>query len=482
MKIDQDEIVSILSKFNPWWTDKPISDLPNWKRAAYGELYHWITQPEVPRAIMLSGARQIGKTTLLMQVIDELRDSTPAANILYATFDHPILKLAGIDAVLDTWRTRVPKQPGKEYIFLDEAQFIRDWGTWVKHQVDFNKGRQIVFTCSALPLVKEDQESGVGRWHTIKLTTLSFYEYVRITKLQLSPLPKIQSLQELFQWDSVQLLKIQERARDYVSHFHQYLIRGGFPQTALATSITHTQRLLREDIIDKALKRDMTALFGVRRVLDLEQTFLYLCLHDGGILDMQELCKNLEIKRPTAQNFIDLLESTHLIYRLAPFGYGKEVLRGKFKVYLSDPSIAPAVLLKDQSIIENPRELGVLAESSVLKHLVARYYKQNVKFSYWRKQDRYEVDLLAELNNQIIPFEVKYRTTFPLSDLDSLYRFCAENSIERGYVVTQSPHDIGRLPDNKKCTTPIIRIPAALLCYWMGEMEIQHIQGEPLSD
>ncbi|NBV84447.1 DUF4143 domain-containing protein, partial [bacterium] len=206
------------------------------------------------------------------------------------------------------------------------------------------------------------------------------------------------------------------------------------------------------------------------------------CLHDGGILDMQELCKNLEIKRPTAQNFIDLLESTHLIYRLAPFGYGKEVLRGKFKVYLSDPSIAPAVLLKDQSIIENPRELGVLAESSVLKHLVARYYKQNVKFSYWRKQDRYEVDLLAELNNQIIPFEVKYRTTFPLSDLDSLYRFCAENSIERGYVVTQSPHDIGRLPDNKKCTTPIIRIPAALLCYWMGEMEIQHIQGEPLSD
>jgi hypothetical protein len=45
------------------------------------------------------------------------------------------------------------------------------------------------------------------------------------------------------------------------------------------------QRLLREDIIDKVLKRDMTALFGVRRVLDLEHTFLYLCMHDGGLLD-----------------------------------------------------------------------------------------------------------------------------------------------------------------------------------------------------
>jgi hypothetical protein len=55
-------------------------------------------------------------------------------------------------------------------------------------------------------------------------------------------------------------------------------------------SITQAQRLLREDIIDKVLKRDMTALFGVRRVLDLEHTFLYLCMHDGGLLDMVDLC------------------------------------------------------------------------------------------------------------------------------------------------------------------------------------------------
>lgn len=58
-------------------------------------------------------------------------------------------------------------------------------------------------------------------------------------------------------------------------------MRGGFPQTALVDSIPQAQRLLREDIIDKVLKRDMTAIFGVRRVLELEQTFIYLCMHDG---------------------------------------------------------------------------------------------------------------------------------------------------------------------------------------------------------
>lgn len=52
---------------------------------------------------------------------------------------------------------------------------------------------------------------------------------------------------------------------------------------------------------------------GVRRVLDLEHAFLYLCLHDGGLLDMVDLCSNLEVKRPTAQHFIELLEAMHLI-------------------------------------------------------------------------------------------------------------------------------------------------------------------------
>ena len=50
-------------------------------------------------------------------------------------------------------------------------------------------------------------------------------------------------------------------------------------------------------LVERVLKRDMTALFGVRRVLELEQTFLYLCLHDGGLLDMVDLGKNLEVKK-----------------------------------------------------------------------------------------------------------------------------------------------------------------------------------------
>jgi predicted AAA+ superfamily ATPase len=474
MKIPKDELIAILAQFNPWWRGEAITDLPPWQRAAFHELFEWVSTPPAPRAVLLSGARQIGKTTLMLQAVDTLlKQGVPAANIVYATFDHPLLKLAGIDAVLEAWREREPRVDGNEYLFLDEAQFIRDWGTWVKHQVDFAKYRRIAFTGSAMPLIAADQESGVGRWHTIRLTTLSFYEYLQIKKLSLPELPKLKSLRELFDWAPPDFYRATESAAPYVGHFHEYLVRGGFPQTAQVESITQAQRLLREDIIDKVLKRDMTALFGVRRVLDLEHTFLYLCMHDGGLLDMSDLCANLEVKRPTAQNFIELLQTAHLIYRLPPYGYGKDVLRARFKIYLADAAIAPAVMLKGKAILEDPAALGVATETAVFKHLFARYYSQNVRFTYWRgKKDR-EVDLLAEVGGQLIPFEVKYRAQHTgLRDLKGLLELCQQKSIGRGYVVTKSLDDFGPIKELPDTNTRIMRIPAPLLCYWMGASEL----------
>ncbi len=485
MRVSKEELVAVLAQFNPWWRGEAIADLPKWRRAAFRELHAWLTAPPAPRAVMLSGARQIGKTTLMLQAADALLHAgVPAANILYATFDHPILKLAGIDAVIDAWREREPRAEGPEYLLLDEAQFIRDWGTWVKHQVDFRKDRRIAFTGSAMPLVEADQESGVGRWHTIRLTTLSFYEYLQIKRLQLPELPRLRSLRDLFDWAPADLYRATDLGRDYVGHFHEYLLRGGFPQTALVDSVTQAQRLLREDIIDKVLKRDMTALFGVRRVLDLEHTFLYLCLHDGGLLDMVDLCSNLEVKRPTAQHFIELLEATHLIYRLAPYGYGKDVLRARFKIYLADAAIAPAVMLKGKAILEDAAALGVATETAVFKHLFARYYAQNVRFSYWRGKREHEVDLVAEVGGELIPFEVKYRAQHTgARELKGLIELCQAKRIARGYVVTKALDDFGPMhglpvssPDSASTASAaakqIMRIPAPLLCYWMGATEL----------
>jgi len=476
MNMPKNELIKILATFNPWWRNESIPDLPSWQRASFYELFSWIQTPPAPRAVLLSGARQVGKTTLLLQAIDKLLDEgIPAANILYITFDHPIIKLAGIDVALEAWRERQPKVGGQEYLFLDEAQNIQNWGTWIKHQVDFNKNRRIVFTGSAMPLLQTQQESGVGRWHTIRLTTLSFYEYLHLKGLSASlpKLPQLKSLRDLFNWAQNDFYQITEIAEPYVGHFHEYLVRGGFPQAALIENITQAQRLLRDDIIDKVLKRDMTMLFGVRRVLELEMTFLYLCMHDGGLLDMATLGSNLKIAQQTVLHFIELLEATHLIYRLPPFGYGKEILRARYKVYLADAAIAPAVLMKGKTAFDDPSDLGIATETAVFKHIYARYYAQSLRFTYWRDRSEKEVDLIAEFGNEIIPFEVKYRFEHTgVRDLKGLLHFCETKSVRIGYVITKSLSDFGLLKEVRNPDTHIMLIPAPLLCYWMGESEL----------
>ena len=476
MKIPKDELIPILAPFNPWWRRGSIPDLPEWKRSSFYELLHWVVKPPAHRAIMLSGPRQVGKTTLLLQTIEQLITSgVPPTNILYATFDHPIFKLAGLDAILEAWRELEPRAEGPEYLFLDEAQFIRDFGTWVKHQIDFFKQRRIVFTGSAMPLANSGEESGVGRWHTLQISTLSFYEYLKIKQIFLPHIPKISQIRDLFKASKSEFYCISEATQTLIGHFHEYLVRGGFPQTVLVESIPQAQRLLREDIIDKVLKRDMTALFGVRRILELEQTFIYLCMHGGGIQDLQVLSSNLGIPKPTVQNFINLLESTHLLYRLPPFGYGKEILRARYKLYLADPAMAPAMLMKGKTILEDTKALGMAVETAVFSHLKAHSALNHARFSYWKDPKNKELDLIIELPDEVVPLEIKYESQpVNFKDVQGLINFCRQkNTIEYGYVITKAPQDIGLLETNDKLSsTQIMRIPASIFCYWLGESEI----------
>lgn len=469
MKIPKEELISVLSQFNPWWRKEKIADLPQWRRSVFDELLDWVLHPPAPRAVMLAGPRQVGKTTLLMQTIEHLvNTSIPPSNIVYVTFDHPILKLAGLEAVLEAWREIEPKKEGLEYLFLDEAQFVKDFGTWAKHQVDFNKGRRVIFTGSATPLIHADQESGVGRWHMLRISTLSFYEYLQIKKIGVPHIPDIKSLEDLFHYSVAEFHRLSEASTSLIGHFHEYLIRGGFPQTALVESITQSQRLLREDIIEKVLKRDMTALFGVRRILELEQMFIFLCMHDGGQQDMGTISKELGISKPTVQNFIDLLESAHLVHRLPPFGYGKEILRARYKIYLVDAAIAPAILLKGKTIFEDSHALSVCVETTVIAHLASHSRLNHVRFSYYRNVKEKEVDLILEIGEEIVPFEVKYQSQLvqgrDIPGLTDLLR--QKNTISAGYIITKKAQDIGILEGK------IMRIPAPIFCYWLGKSQI----------
>ena len=130
-------------------------------------------------------------------------------------------------------------------------------------------------------------------------------------------------------------------------------------------------------------EREITARYGVRSVCELEKMFLYLCYHDGGILDISTVTQQLDgVNRQTALNHSDLYESTHLIYRLKPYGGGKEILRGKDKIYLAVAALSGAILLLGQKLLANPQRPGTAVETAFLKHVFTRYYASTPRFSY----------------------------------------------------------------------------------------------------
>ncbi|MBI1319098.1 MAG: AAA family ATPase [Candidatus Hydrogenedens sp.] len=475
MEISSERLIGILRQYNPWWNGRSVSGLPQWQRAAFREVYSWMQSPPAPRAVLLSGARQTGKTTLARQCIQQLlADGVPPRNILYVTLDEPLLKLSDLDAIVALWQNSEPPEAGLRYLFLDEIQYARDWQTWLKLQVDFHPDQRILVTGSATPLATERQESGVGRWHTIRLATLSFYEYLRIRGIDDMRVPPFEDLSDIAALPKSDLARIGENAQALVPFFNEYLMRGGFPQCALVASVEIAQRLLREDIVDKVLKRDMTAIFGVRHIQELEHLFLYLCLHDGGLLDMKALCSSLHLNRQTVSNFLELLEAAHLIHRLRQYGYGKEVLRGKYKVYLTDAAIAPSVLLRGRAMLEDATEMGQAVETAVFKHLCTQYQGAGPRFSYWRGKGGVEVDVIAEFGGRIMPFEVKYREQDTRGkNLRGIRQFCLERNVELGYVVTKRHSDFEVTPLAPDTEGRLLKIPAPLFCYWLGESEIQ---------
>ena len=142
-------------------------------------------------ALLLSGPRRVGKTTILYQLAREALESglAPAGtvpdpkSILYLSLDHPLLKLLGLGGALRLYHESIWPEGRPALLLLDEVQYSRNWGTEIKLLVDLHPEYRIAATGSA-SVAHRDQlaESGVGRWLTIPVPTLSFYEFVHIRR------------------------------------------------------------------------------------------------------------------------------------------------------------------------------------------------------------------------------------------------------------------------------------------------------------
>ncbi len=474
--ITDETILKVLQGYNGWWStgmlttelNKPV------KRLAYYEAKKVFEHPQIRREIILSGPRRVGKTTIMYQLIDDyLKRGIVPKNILYVSFDHPMLKLSDIGKIIDVFQNNLNPDDRELYFFFDEIQYAPDWDLWLKTLYDHNPSYHIMATGSASPILAEKAtESGVGRWTTIRIPTLSFYEYIELMGVRKPELSKDIVPTKLGTLEKSKLSELMINLEPLQKHFHRYLIVGGFPEVALIDDVNYAQKIIREDVVDKVLKRDMVSLFPIRNVTELEQIFLYLCMYSGNIVVQDTIAKEVGISRPTVSNYMKFLEQANLIYVSHPSEQtGKKVLKARSKVYLADAAIRNAVLMIGEEVLTDPTEMGMIIETAIYKHVHSFNYLSPTRIGYYRdSKTEKEIDIVVTYGAlSKILIEVKYRENTDLSSKDAIVEWANGANISSAIIVTKNSTDYGNTSHSTKC--PITKIPAFAFLYLLGHAE-----------
>lgn len=482
--VSDEQIIKVLRQYNPWWRSSAAikEESKPQKRLAYYEALKMLTHKTIRRFTILSGVRRVGKTTILYQIMERLiEDGVSSKNILYATFDNPILKLVNVESVLSIYESLYPTE-GVKYIFFDEIQYTENWELWMKVIYDSRRDIRMIATGSASPILeKGGTDSGTGRWSVLKIPTMSFYEYCKLLELNVPNLPEDIRLSKLVNMTQTELGDLMSRFTGLQSHFNRYLTIGGFPELVLSDDDIYAQRMLREDVVDKVIKRDVLTLFNIRSPLLMEKLFLYLCMNSTQIFNATTAAKELEnTSVATIDSYIHALEMSNLIYLAKPMDVGsKGALKGRPKIFIADAAIRNAVLMIDD-VLSDERELGVMVETAVYKHIVSFYQGSTAGLGYFRKakDNQKEVDVVIELPRQKILCEVKYRNNSHIPAADAIVELCQDgkSGVTAAFLITRQIDDFGIT--KHKTVTPVLRVPAIAFLYLLGKLEAEGQNGK----
>ena len=482
--VSDEQVVKVLRQYNPWWRNPSAikEESKPQKRMAYYEALRMIKHKSIRRFAVLSGARRVGKTTIMYQMIDNLlEEEINPKNIVYISFDNPIVKLMNVEKVLSIYESLYPIS-GTRYLFLDEIQYTENWELWMKVIYDSRKDIRLTATGSASPVLeKGSTDSGTGRWSVLKIPTMSFYEYCRLLQLDEIILPENIRLTDLIKMNRAELGDLMDRFTSLLNHFNRYLTIGGFPELVLSDDDVYAQRMLREDVVDKVIKRDVLTLFNIRNPLLMEKLFLYLCMNSAEIFNVTTAAKELEnISTNTIESYLEALEMSNLIYIAKPINVGsKGALKGKPKIFIADAAIRNAVLMIED-VLSDEKELGTMVETCVYKHIASFYQGSTAQLGYFRKlkDNQKEVDVVVEMPREKILCEVKYRNNSHIPDSDAIVELCKDekSKVTSAFVLTKRLDDFGITKHDTHI--PILRVPSLVFLYLLGKSEAEGRSGK----
>lgn len=324
------------------------------------------------KVIIISGPRQIGKTTLATHILKNYDD------VLFLNADNPKDK-ENLDKRDFEYLNNFIAD--KKIILIDEAQKVKEIGNVLKLLVDnYGEEKQIIATgSSSLNLLSNTSEPLTGRKYVYELYPLSVGEIYS----DKHPLAIDKELELL-------------------------LVYGMYP-AVYTSSISEKERLLRE-ISRSYLYKDILALEKVKDSSYLDKLLSALALQIGSEVSLTELSNLVGLDYKTIERYIDLLEKNYVIFRLPPYYTNeRKVLSKQNKIYFYDLGIRNA-LINNFNPLSKRNDRGALWENFLIveRMKLNEYTRRYVSRFFWRTYDGTEVDYIEKYADNLDGYEFKW--------------------------------------------------------------------------
>lgn len=377
------------------------------ERELEGKIRRYLKRKEI---VAIIGTRQCGKTTLMKHIFMDLK------NAKFINFDdREVLSLFNDDI-----KTFIKIYiENTDFLFIDEFQYAKKGGKQLKFIYDNYDTKIIISGSSAPELSVHSLKYLVGRIFIFTLSPLSFQEFLRFKNKALSNIEKDRQIPEVT-FNMLEQL------------FNEYIIYGGYPEVVLSDNNEEKKDII-HNIYNTYLLREIREILQISDEEKIAKLIKALSLQVGGLVNYSKLSLITGLKYKELIKYLTVLKKTFVLIESKPYfrNRRKELVKIP-KIYFLDSGFRNIAINNFQEA-ENRVDIGALNENFVASEL----FKKQIDFNFWRTKAGAEVDFVVEVNNKLIPIEVKTILNSSVYG-KSFKNFTEEYNVRKGFILSKN--------------------------------------------
>lgn len=380
------------------------------KREIYQKIEPVINSPE---AIIITGMRRTGKTTLLRFILDNIKSENKIFLDMENPFNQRYFQEKNYDRVADSLRFLGLDTKQKSYVFLDEIQFVKNIPSVVKYLIDQYKIKFFLSGSASFYLKNLFSESLEGRKYIFELFPLTFMEFLALKNIK-RQLPASAR--------NVTFSIFSELDR----YYDEYLMFGGFPGVIQKES-GEEKKMVLEEIFSSYFQLEVRHLGDFKKIDSIRDLMFLLMQRTGSRLDIQRLSREIGLARETIYSYLSFLENTYFIKFIRPFSRNRDIeLRSQPKFYLCDSGLMNQFARVDK---------GTLFENAVFSAL-----RPKGELNYYQRKSGVEIDFIL---NKKSAYEVKISPD--KHDIVKLANLAKELRLKDYHIISRNYFEDGKV-------------------------------------